>query len=458
MPNADEFSEYPAKELLAAIVDSSDDAILSKNLDGIITSWNLGAERLLGFTRAEAIGSPISIMIPPDKGAQEAQILERLKKGERIDHFETTRLCKSGRAIDVSLTISPIKNSNGKVVGASSVIRDITGLKLAARQLAEEKQRLQVTLASIGDGVIVTDEHGRVTFLNPVAQELTGWKAQEAQSQPLDSIFSIVNEKSRRKVENPATRALQDNVTVGLANHTVLVGKHGRECAIDDCAAPIRDGAGIPTGVVLVFREVTEHRNAQAAKARLAAIVESSDDAIVSKDLDGRIISWNKGAERIFGYTAEEAVGRHISMIIPPDHLQEEPEILQRLRRAERVDHFETVRMSKSGSRVEVSLTISPILDAEGTVVGASKIARNISDRKKAERELSALTYRVTSILESINEGFMSFNQAWQFTYVNPRAATMLRLKAEEVIGKTLWETLPQLAETEFKAEHEKSM
>ena len=125
------------------------------------------------------------------------------------------------------------------------------------------------------------------------------------------------------------------------------------------------------------------------AAARLAAIVDSSDDAIVSKTLQGIITSWNKAAERIFGYTAAEAVGQHITLIIPEERWEEETEVLSRLVRGERIDHFETIRQTKDGRRVEISLTVSPVRNATGRIVGASKVARDISDRRRLERETS---------------------------------------------------------------------
>src|SRR4030095_12449973 len=131
-----------------------------------------------------------------------------------------------------------------------------------------------------------------------------------------------------------------------------------------------------------------ERLQADRVTALLAAIVNSSDDAIIDKDLNGVISSWNKGAERLFGYTAQEAIGQSITMLIPPDRQDEEPEILARLIRGERVDHFETVRVSKDGSPLEISLTVSPIKDATGEVIGASKIARDITKRKEAYDEL----------------------------------------------------------------------
>jgi len=135
-------------------------------------------------------------------------------------------------------------------------------------------------------------------------------------------------------------------------------------------------------------REALRHREEVDVYERLASIVESSDDAIISKDLDGIVVTWNKGAERIFGYTVEEMVGKPIALLVPPDRPNEEPEILARLRRGERIDHYETVRVRKDGRRIDISLTVSPIRDAEGRIVGASKIARDISDRKLAERAL----------------------------------------------------------------------
>ncbi len=245
-----------------------------------------------------------------------------------------------------------------------------------------------MTLASIGDAVIATDTDGRVTFLNRVAQSLTGWAQEDAAGRPLELVFRIVDEQTRRPAESPARRALREGRVVGLANRTLLVARDGTERPIDDSGAPIRDEAGGVAGVVLVFRDIAERKAAEEARARLAAIVESSDDAVVSKDLDGTILSWNAGAERIFGYTPDEAIGKPITLIIPPERLAEEHEILGRLRRGERVEHFETVRVAKGGRRIDTSLTVSPVRDAEGRVVGASKVARDITDRRRAEEAL----------------------------------------------------------------------
>jgi PAS domain S-box-containing protein len=256
----------------------------------------------------------------------------------------------------------------------------------AERELAAERERLRITLASIGDAVISTDAEGRVTYLNEVAETLTGWTQAEAAGRPLPDVFRIITEQTRQPAENPALRAL--NGVVVVADHTVLIARDGTEQPIDDSAAPMLDESGAPVGAVLVFRDVTERRRAEEAQARLAAIVESSQDAIISKSLESIVRTWNAAAERLFGYRAEEAVGRSITLIIPPERLDEEQEILARLARGERIEHYETVRMAKDGRRIDVSLTVSPIRDAEGRIIGASKIARDVSERTRADEAL----------------------------------------------------------------------
>jgi PAS domain S-box-containing protein len=267
-------------------------------------------------------------------------------------------------------------------------------MRRAQARASARGEVLRVTLGSIGDAVITTDIEGRVTYLNRVAESLTGWSHQDALEQPLAEVFRIINEDTRRPVESPATRALRQGIVVGLANHTLLVGKDGVERPIDDSAAPIRDDNGVVSGCVLIFRDVSERRQwekreaARMLSARLlASIVESSDDAIISKTLDGVIQSWNAAAERLFGYTSSEAIGRHISLVIPPDRIAEEDHIIATLKAGTRIEHFETERMRKDGQRILVSLTVSPIKDDDSRVVGASKIARDISAQKLAESE-----------------------------------------------------------------------
>lgn len=374
-------SPPPPDAFLASLVNSSGDAILSQTLDGVVTSWNRGAERIFGHTAADMIGRPIDSIFPEDRLAEEAEILARVSRGETIERHETIRRRKDGKLVEISLTVSPIFGADGKIVGASRMARDIS-------ERRREEERLAVTLSCIGDAVISTDEAGRVIFMNTVAETLTGWPRGEALGRLLPEVFVIVNETTRLPVESPVDKVLTKGVTVGLANHTILVSRDGTEHPIDDSAAPIRDRTGRLIGVVLVFRDVAERRAAEISALRLAAIIEGSDDAIVSKDLNGIIRSWNPGAERIFGYTADEIVGRPVTTLIPLDRQNEERTILSRLQRGERVDHFQTLRVRKDGRVIHVSLTISPIRDDEGRIIGASKIARDITELKLVQEKL----------------------------------------------------------------------
>jgi PAS domain S-box-containing protein len=177
---------------------------------------------------------------------------------------------------------------------------------LLARQRAEEalarqSEWLRITLSSIGDAVISTDAVCRVTFLNSVAEALTGWSQAEALERPLSDVFHIVHERTRQPVANPALRALREGTIVGLANHTILIARDGTERAIDDSAAPMRDGSGATVGAVLVFRDVTERKRTQDVLARDALLLACVRDSVVVIDLKGIVTYWNEGATRLFG-------------------------------------------------------------------------------------------------------------------------------------------------------------
>jgi two-component system cell cycle sensor histidine kinase/response regulator CckA len=274
------------------------------------------------------------------------------------------------------------------LIASRTIHRAIRRREHALNESHAIRELLETTLASIGDAVLATDATGRLTFANATAQALLHWPAAEMIGQPLEEVFRIINEYSRAPVESPVVKVLREGTVVGLANHTLLLARDGTEVPIDDSAAPIRDTAGTIRGTVLVFRDITERRRAEATGRLLASIVESSEDAIISKDLHGVITSWNKGAERLFGYTAAEAIGQPITFIADPEHLEEMAQILERITRGERVEHYETLRRTKGGQIVQVSLTVSPIHDAGGRILGASKIARDITKLRHLEEQL----------------------------------------------------------------------
>jgi PAS domain S-box-containing protein len=324
-------------------------------------------------------------------------------------------------------------------------------MRSARRRASQRGELMRVTLASIGDAVIATDIDGHVTYLNAVAEAVTGWTLHAAQGQPLDSVFRIVDARSRKALENPAARALRDNAVVGISNHALLIGKDGVERPIDDSAAPIKDERGEVAGCVLIFRDVSKQRNLESAAASrlldarlLAAIVESSDDAIISKSLDGIVQSWNAAAERLFGYTAEQAVGRHISLVIPQDRIAEEDTIIASLKAGRRVEHFETERRRSDGQRILVSLTISPIKDDAGNVVGASKIVRDVTQQREAEQreqrlrdEAAAERQKFVTLIENSTDFIGICDLDGVPFYVNPAGLALAGLENMEEARRT---------------------
>ena len=316
------------------------------------------------------------------------------------------------------------------------------GVSRSAAVIERQRQLLAVTLASIGDAVIVTDLQGRATFLNGEAERLTGWTSREAEGHPLADVFHIINEQTRQPVEDPVEKVLRLGTVMGLANHTILIAKDGRETPIDDSGAPIRHSDGAVQGVVLVFRDFTEQKQTEKSLARLAAIVESSDDAIVSKDLNGVIQTWNAGAERLFGYRAEEVVGQPITLLLPPERIQEEEQILERLLRGQRVEHLETVRVTKDGRRMDVSVTVSSVKGQDGRIIGASKIVRDITERKRADEATRQAKEDWEQTFNTVPEFIAVLDDQHRIVRVNRPMAERLGATTEQCVGLHCYEAV----------------
>ena len=308
----------------------------------------------------------------------------------------------------------------------------------AVVEAGQQRELLATTLASIGDAVIATDANGGVVFLNPTAETLTGWKNSEAAGKLLPGVFHILNEQTRQPVENPVEKVLRLGTVIGLANHSVLLAKDGREIPIDDSAAPIRQPDGQILGVVLVFRDATLQRKAHGESARLAAIVEHSGDAIFTKNLDGIVQTWNASAQRLFGYRAEEIVGQHVTLLFPPDRLNEEDDILGRLREGRPIERLETIRVAKDGKRIPVSVSVSPLRDKDGKIIGASKIIHDVTDLVAAREALLREKELLATTLASIGDAVIVTNAEGRITFLNTEAERLTKWKNAEASGQQL--------------------
>lgn len=250
---------------------------------------------------------------------------------------------------------------------------EYTQRKTAEEVLRERSRLLDLTT----DAILVRDAADRITFWNQGAAEMYGFTREEAEGRVSHDLLRTEFPEPLPIVREQLAR---DGHWAGELQHTCA---NGSKITVSTRWVLERDAQGNFVSVLESNRDISESKRAQEAQARLAAIVESSEDAIVSKDLDGVIINWNKAAERVFGYSAEEAIGQHITLIVPADRLDEEAEILASLRRGERIDHFETIRKRKDGTLLDISVTISPVKDAHGRVIGASKVARDITEHKR---------------------------------------------------------------------------
>jgi PAS domain S-box-containing protein len=316
-----------------------------------------------------------------------------------------------------------------------------------------ERQRFEITLASIGEGVIATDNEGQVRFINTAAEVLTGWKRDDAVAKPIETVFHIVDETTRKPIQLPIVRAIQKGRSANRVDHTILIAKDGTQIPVEESGSIITDYEGRPAGAVLIFRDIGERRRIESereASARtvrqLAAIVESSDDAIISKGLDLRITSWNHAAERMLGYTASEAIGQPLAMIIPKNRLGEEESLMLRIRRGDRVEHLETERRRKDGVVIPVSLAISPVHDTWGRVVGSSTTMRNLTEKRRAEREREASTRiacQLASIVESSDDAILGKSLDLRITSWNRAAERMFGYTASEAIGQSVSIIIP---------------
>jgi PAS domain S-box-containing protein len=294
----------------------------------------------------------------------------------------------------------------------------------AEQALRESETHKSAIFQSALDGIITMDEKGRILEINPTAQQLL--RRPQEQMAGKTVLETMVPERLRAQYRRSPKSFVEiaEGTVVGSRLEMPLLRGDGSEfdAEVSVSASPL------PTGQVLFtayLRDVTERRHAERAAQQLASIVESSDDAIVSKDLNGTIMTWNAGAERLFGYKAAEVIGKPITILIPPDRRDEEPGILARIRRGERIDHYETVRRRKDGSLFDVSLTVSPMRDANGAIVGASKIARDTTERKQAEAKLRDSEQQLKEILAAIPAAIYTTDAQGKITYYNEAAVEL---------------------------------
>lgn len=361
---------------------SGAEVVITTALDGTITSCTDAAAHIFGYQADELVGRELPCVLPVLRGGH--AVYKRLREGETTDDFLTVGSRRDGEEIAVSVTLIPVVGPARAPVGASLTARPVGRDELAW----DARARLAAIIDASDDAMITHTLGGIITSWNAAAERMFGYVADEAIGQSTSMLVA----PQRRPEEERILARLHGGEDISQLE-TVCVTKSGDEVEVALSISPLRDAHGRIVGASRVARDISKRGEVEEARAWLAAIVDSSDDAIVSKSLDGIITSWNRGAERMFGYTAEEAIGAPILIIIPPERRDEEKEVLASVRRGEKVDHYATVRVRKDGAPVHVSLTVSPVRDERGRIIGASKIARDISEHKRAEEERARMLH-----------------------------------------------------------------
>ncbi len=319
---------------------------------------------------------------------------------------------------EISRSINQM-TSNLKNVTASK-----TDLEQAQVSLRQSEQRWATTLASIGDAVIATDTSGKIAFMNDKAEELTGWNLSEASQKPVKEVFNIVNEQSRLEAENPVDRVLREGMVVGLANHTVLIQKNGDVVPIDDSGAPIKDKDGQTTGVVLIFRDITERKKAEEANAKQAELIDLSPDAIIVRKLNGTVTFWNIGAEKLYGWTKDEAIGQDLNVLLKTELPQSLAEIQNTLKINGKWSG-EIVHICKDGSKLVVQSYWLGKIGSDGKIFEVLESNVDITDHIQMQLKLEESAIRLEEYANQMEE------------LANQRAAQLKDAERLAAIGAT---------------------
>jgi len=349
-----------------------------------------GSYRLLdlGGTHIPAAACPMAIALATGRSYRDERIQIERSDGSRIVAL---------------VNIEVLKNASGQVTGAVNVFRD--SASLGGR--TDRTRELEAILQSLPAAIYTTDLEGKITFYNEAAAKLWGVRPELHRSEFCGSWKLYWPDGTYLPHDQcPMAIALREGRPI-RGKEAVAERPDGTRVPFLAHPTPLFDEAGRLTGAVNMLVDIGGRKDAELAAQRLAAIVESSDDAILSKDLNGIITSWNAGAERLYGYAGHEILGKPVTILIPEDRQDEEPRILARIRRGERIEHYETVRMRKDGSLVDISLSVSPIMDTTGKIIGASKIARDITDKRHAEEQkdllLREMDHRVKNLFALAN-------------------------------------------------------
>jgi PAS domain S-box-containing protein len=439
-------------DLLVASI--KDYAIFLLDTSGRVATWNDGARLMKGYAPEEIVGKHLSIFYTPEDAAsgRPQALLDAARKTGCVEE-EGWRVRKDGTRFwaDVVMTAIVV---DGDLRGFIKVTRDLTARRQADEKLRQSEESLAATLYSIGDGVLAVDERARITRINPVAEQLTGWTEREAIGRPLEDVFRIINEDTRERAPNPIARVLAEGVVVGLANHTTLISRDGTERPIADSGAPIRTSDGGTSGAVVVFRDVSKERHAEEqlrqtqdavrlSEESLRATLYSIGDGVLATDERARVTRLNPVAERLTGWTEGEAVGRPVGEVF---------RIVNELTRAEAANPVlrvlaegvviglanHTALIARDGVERPIADSGAPIFDLAGKPRGAVLVFRDVTTERAAEEAVRQSEQKLRLMIASVRDyALYMLDPSGRVISWNPGAEQIKGYREDEILGQS---------------------
>ncbi|MCA1443904.1 PAS domain S-box protein [Ensifer sp. IC4062] len=441
-----ESARRESEQRLAATYQAATIGIAETDAEGRLVRVNDAFCAMVGRSRDELLKMTVFDYTHVEDRENEAYQYGRQVRGEIESYTARKRVVRSeGTTVYLDVYSSSVRDCGGAFRYGVRILLDVTETKRMDDRLRESERHMRDLLEALPAAVYTTDAEGRITFFNRAAVEMAGRMPAMGDKWCVTWRLYRPDGTYLPHDQCPMAAALKEDRPV-RGEEAIAERPDGTRIPFIPYPTPLHDGDGKLIGAINMLVDISDRKKAEAYSERLAAIVRYSDDAIISKDTQGIIQTWNVGAERLFGYKAEEVIGKPINILIPPDRQNEEPGILDRIRRGEHIDHYETVRMRKDGSLVDISLTVSPLKDGRGRVVGASKIARDVTERRRSEERrqllVNELNHRVKNTLATVQslamQTFRSEGEATALRRFETRIIALAR--AHDLLTRESWE------------------
>ncbi len=424
---------------LAAIVESSDDAIIGKTLDGTITSWNYGAEKIYGYSAVEIVGRSISLLIPPEQKDELTNLLKQIKQGLPTEHSDTIRVRKDGSRINVSITISPVHDGAGKIVGASMIARDITERKRTEEELRKSEERFKLIFEYAPDAFYLCDLKGTFIAGNKAAEKITGFEKEEL----IGGSFLKLNLLSLDQIPKAATLLAKNVIGKSTGpDEFILKRKNGDKVLVEISTHPIKFEKR--TLILGIARDITERKRVEKQIALLAHTLKSVTECVSITDLNDVVLFVNNAFLKTYGYTENEILGKNINVV---RSLNDPPEAMRGIHAATMVGGWsgELMNRTKDGREFPVSLSTSFVRDEHGQNIALVGVAIDITEHKLAEGELKKSEEKYRSIFENVQDVYYEASLDGTILEVSPSIEIISRgqYNPADLMGKSIYEFYP---------------